>query len=116
MLPALGQFGLAEIDLQRSFLRIDADGVAVLQQADRAAHRSLRPDMADAESAGGTGEAAVGDQRHLVAHSLAIDRRRSCQHLAHAWPAARTFVADDEDIAVAVFALRDGLIGVFLAI
>src|SRR5258705_1919235 len=71
--PALAagrQLGLAEIDRQRAVGGIDADDVAVLDEADRAADRRLRPDMADAESAGRAAEAAIGDQRHLVAHAL----------------------------------------------
>jgi hypothetical protein len=65
-------------------LGVDLDDVAVLQQRDRAADRRLRPDMADAEAAGRAGEAAVGDQRDLAAHALAVERRRGRQHLAHA--------------------------------
>src|SRR5262249_52094387 len=34
-LAALGQFGLAEIDLERALLGVEADDVTVLQQADR---------------------------------------------------------------------------------
>ena len=48
------------------------------------------------------GEAAVGDQRHLLAHALAVERRRGRQHLAHAGPAARPLVADDDDLALLV--------------
>src|SRR5215469_14813810 len=115
-LAALGQLALAEIDLERALLGVEADDVAVLQQADRAAHRRLRPDMADAEAAGGTGEAAVGDERHLVAQALAVDRRRGRQHLAHAGAAARPLVADDDDIALLVLVIAHRLEGVLLAV
>src|SRR3546814_2596755 len=63
------------IDAEDALDRIDGDDVAILDQTDRAADRRLGPDMADAEAARGTGEAAVGDQRHLLAHALAVDRR-----------------------------------------
>src|SRR3546814_19677534 len=80
----------------RSLLGIDGDDVAVLEQADRAADRRLRPDVADAEAARGAGEAPVGDQRHLVAHALAVDRRGSGQQLAHAGAALGARVAGDD--------------------
>ena len=65
--------------------------------------------MADAEAARGAGEAAVGDESHLVTHALTIERRRGRQHLAHAGAAARAFIADDEDLALLVVLRRDGL-------
>jgi hypothetical protein len=95
---------LVELDIERAGGGVDDDHVAVAQQADRAADRRLRPDMADAEAARGAGEAAVGDQRHLVAHALAVDRRRGRQHLAHAGAALGALVADDDDVAFLVVA------------
>src|SRR6185437_9199045 len=109
-LPGLAprrQLGIAELDIERARLGIDGDDVAVAQQADRAADRRFRADMADAEAAGGTREAAVGDERHLVAHALAVDRRRRRQHLAHAGAAARPFIADDDDLTRLVVACLD---------
>ncbi len=53
------------------------------------------------------GEAAVGDQRHLVAHALAVERRGRRQHLAHAGAAARALVADHQHVAVLVVAPAD---------
>src|ERR1700730_6482105 len=49
---------------------IDLDDVAVLQQPDRSAHSRFRPDMADAEAAGGAGETAVSDECDLTAGAL----------------------------------------------
>src|SRR6185312_17097325 len=66
-LAARRQLGVAELDGDGPGLGVDRDDVAVAQQADRAADRRLGPDMADAESARRAGEAAVGDERHLVA-------------------------------------------------
>ena len=79
-LPAPGavrELGRGELDVERAGLGVDVDDVAVLEQADRAADRRLGADMADAEAARGAREAAVGDQRHLVAHALAVDAPRS---------------------------------------
>src|SRR5262245_46739125 len=73
LLLALRQFRVAEVYVQCTLFRIDADPVAVLQQADRPAHRGFRPDMADAKAPGRAGEASIGDQRHLVAHTLAVN-------------------------------------------
>ena len=72
--------------------------------------------MADAEAARGAREAPVGDQRHAVAHALAIDGGGRGQHLAHAGSAARPLVADHDNIARLVAALIDRREGVFLAI
>ena len=60
------------------------------------------PDMADAEAARGAREAAVGDQRDLLADALAVERRRGRQHLAHAGAALGALVADDDDVAFLV--------------
>src|SRR5215469_97555 len=89
-LAALGELGIGEVDAERPLLGVEADDVAIPDQADRPAHRRLRPDMADAEAAGGAGEAAVGDEGDLVAHALAVNGRGRRQHLAHAGTAART--------------------------
>src|SRR5690606_5632624 len=73
-------------------------------------------DVADAEAACGARETPVGDQGDLVAHALAVERRRGGEHLAHAGAAARAFVADDDDLAFLVLTLGHGLEGVFLAL
>src|SRR3546814_2008303 len=78
--------------------------------------RRLRPDVADAEAARGAGEAPIGDQRHLVAHALAVDRRGGGEHFAHAGAALGALVADDDDLAFLVVALVDRLVSVLLAV
>src|ERR1700691_5487032 len=65
-LAPLGQFLVRELDRKRAVDRVHHDDVAILQQADRAAHGSLGTDMPDAEAARAAGEAAVGDERHVV--------------------------------------------------
>ena len=62
-----GEFGIRQHHIDAAVLGIDDDLVAIAQQTDRSADRSLRPDMADAEAARRTGEAAVGDQRDVLA-------------------------------------------------
>src|SRR3712207_8074959 len=66
-------------------------------------HRRLRPDVADAEAAGRAGEAAVGDQRHLVAHALAVDRRGDAQHLDRK---STRLNSSHANISYAVFCLK----------
>ena len=95
---------------------VDLDHIAVLQQADRATHRRFRADVADAEATGRAGEAAVGDQRHLIAQSLAVKCRRRRQHLPHARATLRTLIANDEYVARLVVALLDAGERVLLAI
>ena len=55
--------------------------------------------MADAEPARRAGEAPVGDQRDRFAQARADDRAGDREHLAHAGPAARPLVPDDDDVA-----------------
>ncbi len=38
-------------------------------------------------------------QRHRVSKAGADDGRRHAEHFAHAWPAVRPLVADDDDVA-----------------
>ena len=66
---------------------------------DRAADRGLGGDVAGHEAAGGAGEAAVGEQRDLLAQAEADERRGHRQHLAHPGAAARALVADHDDVA-----------------
>src|SRR5260221_10036300 len=98
-LAARRQLGIAELDTERAGLGVQGDDVAVAQQPDRTADRRLGSDMADAEAAGGAGAATVGDERHLLAHALAVNGRGGREHLAHAGAAARSLVADDDDLA-----------------
>ncbi len=58
--------------------------------------------MTDTETAASAGEATVGNERHFVAHALAIESRGGRQHLTHARAAFRALVADDNDIAFLV--------------
>ena len=64
--------------------------------------------MADHQAVGRAREAAVGDQRDLVAEPLADERGRDVEHLAHARAAGRALVADDDDVARLDRARLDG--------
>ena len=55
--------------------------------------------MPDDEAVATARKTPVGDQRDLVAETATHDRPRGTQHLAHAWPAPRALVADDDHIA-----------------
>src|SRR5271169_7065162 len=66
------ELGLVEPNFERALVAVDRDDVAVAQMSDRTADRRLGADMTDAQAAGGAGKPAVGDERHLVAHALAI--------------------------------------------
>src|SRR6516165_396706 len=72
--------------------------------------------MADADATGGTREAAVSDERHLLPHLLAVDDRRHAEHLAHPRAANRAFIAHDQHLAGLVGARLDGTDAVLLAL
>src|SRR5436853_3881860 len=92
------ELGGGQLHRERPLFGVKFDDVAVMDERDRSADRRLRPDMADAETAGCAREAAVGDQRHFSAHALAVESRRGGEHFAHAGAALRALVADDEYI------------------
>ena len=107
---------LRQVDVERALLAVELDDVAVAQQRDRAADCGFRADMADAEAARAAGEAAVGDQRDLAAHALAVERRGGREHLAHAGTAVRALVADDQHVAFLVLLVLHRLEAGFFAI
>ena len=59
----------------------------------------FRSHVADHQPARRATEPAIGDQRHLLAQPLPHDGRGDAEHFAHARAAARTLVADDDDVA-----------------
>src|SRR4051794_33221039 len=108
----LCEFRLGQFYVKCSDLGVDFDDVAVPQQRDRTTHSRFRPDMADAETSGSPGKAAIGDERDLAAHALPGQRRRGREHLPHAGTAARALIADDDDLTLFVGFLLDRLEGV----
>jgi hypothetical protein len=97
--PPLGQLLLGHQQFQLSLVHVDEDLVAVLDQADGAAARRFRGDVADRQSRGAAGEPAVGDQRALLAESGALQERRRVQHLLHAGAARRALIAHHQHLA-----------------
>src|SRR5829696_5868614 len=65
--------------------------------------------MADAETAGCTREATVGDQSDFITHALAVERCRGRKHFPHPGPAAGSIVADDQHVALFIGFALDGL-------
>src|SRR5438128_9504096 len=55
--------------------------------------------MADHQAMGRTGKAAIGDQGHGIAESLADESAGYAEHLAHSRTADRTLVANHDDVA-----------------
>ena len=80
-------------------VEVEPDPVAVADERDRAAVGRLGGDVADAQPGGAAGEAAVGEQQHVLAEPGALDRAGDGEHLAHAGPARGALVADDDDVA-----------------
>src|SRR6202012_1048999 len=111
-----GEFGVGQLYVKCPDHGIDLDDIAVLQQTDGTADRCFRPDMADAEAAGGAGEPAVGDERDFTAHALPGQRRGGREHLPHAGTAARPLITDHNDLALFVSFLLNRLEGIFLAV
>src|ERR1700722_15131073 len=107
-----GELRAGQLYVKRPHHGVDLDDVAVLEQPDRAADRRFRPDMADAEAAGGPRKTAIGDERDLARGALPGQRGRGREHLPHAGTALRPLVADDDDFAFPVSALLDSLEGV----
>ena len=94
------QFFAGDFERQFAFLGVNRDGVAVLHERERPAGVGFRRDVPDDEAVAAAGKPSVGDERHVLAESLAHDGGRGRKHLAHPRPAARPFVADDDDIAL----------------
>src|SRR5262249_23878444 len=118
-LPCLGprlELGLAELDLERALHRVHGDDVAVAHERDRPADGGFRTHMADAKTAGRSGEAPVGDERDLPAHALSIKGRGGRQHFSHPGAAFGPFVSDHEHVAFPILLLLDGLEARFLPV
>src|ERR1035441_6408381 len=82
-LAAGGQFLSGNGQRQFALLGVNGDGVAVLHQRNRPAHVSLRRDVPDDEAVAAAGKPSVGDERHVLAESLAHDGRGRRQHFAN---------------------------------
>ena len=97
-------FGDEEVE---AFLRdVDGDDVALFDEAYRAAYRGFGRYVADGGSARRAGEASVGDERDGAAFALSHYRGGWAEHFAHAGAALRSFVTDDDDVAVFDFVVH----------
>src|SRR6478735_8108758 len=74
--PAAREFCVGKLHHDGALDGVERDDVTVANECDGPTHRSLWTGMADAEAARRTGETAVGNERDLVAHALAVKRRR----------------------------------------
>src|SRR5688572_19842270 len=63
--------------------------------------------MADHEAVGGAGETAVCEWPGFVSESFTVKSAGDGEHLAHAGPAARTFITNDDDVTGVDFAGHD---------
>src|SRR4030081_114569 len=113
---ALSQLRVGQLYVNGPDASVDFDDIAVLQERDRSAHGRFRPDVADAEPAGRTGEPAVGDERDLAAHALPGQPRRGREHFPHTGTAARPLITDHDDLALFVGSLLHGFEGILFAI
>src|SRR5690606_24741082 len=119
LLP-LSQAGLdlavTEMQLYFGFLRIDRDGVTILDNCYGATLDRFRSDVAHNETVAATREAPVGDQGHVLAEPLAHDGRGRAEHLAHTGRPLGTFVANDQYIARNNGAIQDAVQTLFLGV
>src|SRR5262245_41256245 len=118
-LPCLGarlELSLAELDVEGALDGVDGDDVAIANMRDRPAHRGLRTHMTNAETAGRSRDAPVGQERDLAAHALTVKGRGGRQHFSHPGAAFGPFVSDHEHVAFLVFLLLDGFEARFLPI
>src|SRR4029078_8342415 len=94
----------------------DLDDVAITDERDRPPDRCLGPDVADAEAPRRAGKPAVGDQGHLAARALSVERGGGRQHLTHTRTALGAFVTNDEHVAFLVLARLDRGESILLAV
>ena len=69
--------------------------------------------MADHKTMTAAGEAAIGDQRHLIAQATPHDGRGGGEHFTHARPTAGAFIANHYHVARHHCAVVNPLLGFF---
>src|ERR1700733_98079 len=87
------------VPVQPASGKIDAHHIAVAHEGDGPPALRLRCHVPGHHSVRRAAEAAVGDESDRVAEPPPDDGSRDPEHLAHAWPAARPLVADDDDVS-----------------
>src|SRR5690625_1848999 len=103
-----------DVQGQCALAYVDGDRVAILNQTNYTAVSSLRGDVANGQTRGTTGEAAIGNQGACLAQTGALEEGGRVQHLLHARASSWALVADDDDITSLHFALEDDGDGFFL--
>src|SRR6478735_641227 len=93
------ELGVVDQQVEQPLLDVEPDAVTVAHEGDRPLVDGLGRDVSDAQPGGATGEAAVGEQQHVLAEPGALDRSRDREHLAHARATLGALVADDDDVA-----------------
>ncbi len=114
---ACGDLFVGDVEGQLALRDVEGDGVAFVDGGDGASEESLGGDVAGHEAAGGSGEAAVGEESDGVREGGdAFDGGGDGEHLAHAGAAAGAFVADDADVVGVDLAGFDGGVAVVLGV
>src|SRR5919204_5695823 len=85
---------IGEHDAQLAGGDVDLDDIPVLERGDWPATLRLGCHVSDHQSVRRAREAAVGDERNVVAQTLADEGGGDMQHLAHPRSAGRALVAD----------------------
>ena len=111
-----GELRIAHLHFQQIMRDIDMNEVAILHEADFAALCRLGRDVPDAGAMRGSGEAAVGNERHLFTQSGADDIGRWGEHFLHPRAAFGAFPADDDHVPGVNFSGQDSLTGFFLRV
>ena len=99
MRAAARELVVVDVELDQQPVRVDGDRIAFLDERDRAADIRFGRDVADHHAPRAAREAAVGDEADRFAEALADQRGGGRQHLLHARPALRAFVADHDHVA-----------------
>src|SRR5499427_8235485 len=105
-----------DLDIDPPLLHVDVNHVAALHGGDGSALRRLGHDVRHHETVARPGEAPVGHEGYGIAQARALERAGDVEHLAHARPALRSLVADDDDVVGLDLAFLDGLESAFLAL
>ena len=100
---------VAHVRAQDAVVDVDFDLVAGAHEADRAAGRGLGRDVSEGDARRAAGEAAVGDERALLAQAQALEVGGRVEHLLHAGSSLRPLVADHHYVAGLHLAAEDAL-------
>ena len=104
---AAREFRVADHQIDPAIRDVDLNTVAFFDEANIAAFRRLRAGVADTQARSAAGETPISHQRANLAEAFGFEIAGGIQHLLHARPAARAFVADHDDIARDDFVAED---------